>query len=138
MDEAVLKHLRRVQNLEQVVVRKNDGIKEKLDILLSKCEQTPANIVLMAENEGIQKLLTIVEIMKRKHPTHQQFNKLTYREKSREASGPQDELRLQKPIRMPIFYIYLHIGTDDSKTIDMDELKSQLADADWSCQSSSN
>ncbi|KAG7698193.1 hypothetical protein KL930_001855 [Ogataea haglerorum] len=135
MDEAVLRHLQRVPNLEQVVVRKNDGIKEKLDILLSKCEQTPANIVLMAENDGIQKLLTVVEIMKRKHPSHQQFNKLTYREKPREVSVPQDELRLQKPMKLPILYIYLHIGTDDSKTIDMDELKSQLADANWSCQS---
>ncbi|KAG7819015.1 hypothetical protein KL942_001324 [Ogataea angusta] len=138
MDGAILKHLQRVPNLEQVVVRKNDGIKEKLDVLLSKCEQKPADIVLMAESEGIQKLLTIVEIMKRKHPTHLQFNKLTYREKPREASGPQDELRLQKPIKVPILYIYLHMDTNDSKTMDVDELRSQLVDADWSCQSGSD
>ncbi|KAH3668347.1 hypothetical protein OGAPHI_002101 [Ogataea philodendri] len=139
MDKAVSTQLENVPNLHETQVRKNDHLKEKLSEILDKCNETPTNWVFWAENESIQKLLTVVEIVKRKHPNHSQFNQLLYKQYQKQLSEQEQALEIQKPSKMPILYIYLHIVPEpvqSSNQLDqldhLGSLKSSLIAAGWS------
>jgi peptide deformylase len=66
---------KRKTSYPQFTINKNDKINTKITQLLNHYEQTPG-IMVNAQGAGIQKMITIVEIVKSRIEGYEQWNKL--------------------------------------------------------------
>ncbi|ODV84181.1 hypothetical protein CANARDRAFT_191888 [[Candida] arabinofermentans NRRL YB-2248] len=143
-------------NLIRLIINKNDNLNKKLNKILNiinKSDSKELEFLFIAKNENIQKLITIIEILKQKlnkkqtkqtHNTNfkndkfakidnlnnvyinntqinlnysnfKQFNILDYTtiqksELKGKNSGDFNDLKLNKFIKLPVFYIYLNLN----------------------------
>jgi hypothetical protein len=116
--------------LKKIIVKKGDSIKKRIDGLLKELQlggerkegdDKQRQVLLMGSGDGIQKLLSIIEIVKSKltelpQVQFEQFNKLD----KYETVVKKNEI-LDKKVKVPVFYSLIRVFPQGEKFIESTE-----------------
>lgn len=105
-------------NHKSIVIKKGDKIQKRVSQLLKLATEADENVFLMSSGEGLQKMMSIIEIFKirlkedKKH-NFEQFNRLDFYE----TAIKKNEI-LDKTIKVPVFYSLIRKQNDDVTEFD--------------------
>lgn len=107
------------EDIEKIIIKKNDNIKKSIDKLITRME-IKKQIIIMSSGASIQKQISIIEILKKKlnslNLKYKQYNKLD----KFEIINSKNEL-LNKKLNVPVFYCLIKIDNLDEELKDWTE-----------------
>lgn len=108
-------------NISQITIKRNDTMKVKIDEIINSLENGKCT-VLIAKGEAISKLVSIVEIVKKKKETLMQYNKLSQvterarlRNVSEESDKKNDLIEAADHVKVQVKVVLSTILTADVK-----------------------